>query len=96
MNYNIGKVLNAIEILGDVQGCELEITSLSHKVKAMYEQGKDGLEGIPFIDACSDEELAAALKMGDPRTHMRPFICPFTFNYLRRNRPRALAMAQPK
>ncbi len=91
MNQNIRKLLDAIVLLRDVQGCELERASLSHKVKAMYEQGKEGLEGIAFIDACSDDELIAAIAQGDPRTHLYPHICPETYNYLRRNRPRCIA-----
>lgn len=90
MNQNIRKVLDAIEILRDVKGCELEVNSLSHKLKAMYEQGKEGLTGIEFIDACSDEELEAAIFERDPRTNLAPFICPHTFNYLKRHRSKAL------
>lgn len=93
MNHNIRKVLEAIELLRDVQGCELEISSLSCKLKAMYSQGKEDLSGIPFIDACTDEELAVALSQGDERTSMYPHVCPFTFNYLRRHRSAALAKA---
>lgn len=93
MNQNIRKVLDVIEILREVSGCELEVQSLSHKVKAMYEQGKDGLSGVPFIDACSDDELVAAIVQRDPRTNLSPFICPETFNYLRRNRNKALSTA---
>ncbi len=96
MNHNIRKVLDAIEILREVSGCELEVNALSHKVKAMYEQGKEGLTGIPFIDACSDEELEAAILQRDPRTDMYPFICPFTFNYLKRHRSKALLAANAK
>jgi hypothetical protein len=87
MNHNIRKVLDAIAILSDVQGCELECSSLSHKLQAMYSQGKEGLEGVAFIDACSDDELVAALVERDPRTKFVPFICPFTFNYVRKHRP---------
>lgn len=93
MNQNIRKVLDAIESLRDVQGCELEVVSLSHKVQAMYSQGKDGLDGIAFIDACSDDELEAAIRQHDPRVKLTPFIDPFTFNYLRRNRAKALYAA---
>lgn len=90
MNQNIGKVLNAIEILREVQGCELEVQSLSHKARAMYSQGEEGLEGIAFIDACSDIELQAAISQRDTRTRLYPHPCPFTVNYLKRNRPWAL------
>lgn len=91
MNHGIRKVLDAIAILEDVQGCELERIALSHKVKAMYSQGKEGLEGIAFIDACSDDELIAAIAQGDRRTNLYPHICPDTFNYLRRNRSKCLS-----
>lgn len=90
MNQNIGKVLNAIEILRDVQGCELEVTSLSHKVRSMYDQGKDGLKGIAFIDACNDDELRAAILQRDSRTGLFPFVDPRIVAYLRRNRSWAL------
>ncbi len=91
MNQNIRKLLDAIALLQDVHGCELERASLSHKVQAMYQQGKEGLEGIAFIDACNDEELIAAISQGAPRTHLYPHICLETFNYLRRTRPRCIA-----
>lgn len=91
MNQNIRKVLDAIAILEDVQGCELERVALSHKVQSMYSQGKEGLDGIAFIDACSDDELIAAIAQRDRRTNLYPHICPHTFNYLRRNRSRCLS-----
>jgi hypothetical protein len=56
----------------------------------MYEQGKEGLEGVAFIDACSDIELKAAIKQCDKRTGLYPFPDPFVINYLRRNRGWAL------
>lgn len=93
MNHNIRKLLDAVAILRDVQGCDLEVQSLAHKIKAMYGQGKDGLEGIAFIDACSDDELIAAIASGDTRTGLYPHICPFVFQYLRRNRSSCLATA---
>lgn len=83
-------MLDVIAILEDVQGCELERISLAHKVKSMYEQGKDGLEGIAFIDACSDEELITAIAQRDPRTYLFPHIDPEVFNYVRRNRGRCI------
>lgn len=91
MNHNIRKVLDAIALLRDVQGCELELQSLGHKVQAMYSQGKEGLTGIAFIDACTDDELIAAIAQADPRTELFPHISPETFSYLRRHRPRCLA-----
>lgn len=90
MNQNIRKVLDAIEILREVQGCELEVQSLSHKVQAMYSQGKEGLEGVAFIDACNDDELKAAIKQQETRTGLFPHPNPFIVNHLRRNRPWAL------
>jgi|GEM_PF-2682816 len=93
MNHNIRKVLDAISILQDVTECQLEVTALSHKLKAMYEQGKEGLTGVPFIDACSDEELIASIVNHDERTDLYPHICPFTFNYLRNHRGKALRQA---
>lgn len=94
MNYNIRKVLEALSILRDVQGCELEVQSLGHKLIAMYQQGKEGLTGIAFIDACTDEELEAAIRMGDTRTGLYPHVDPSIFNYLRRNRAWALSIKQ--
>lgn len=94
MNHNIRKVLEAVELLRDVQGCDLEVASLSHKIQAMYSQGKEGLKGIEFIDACTDDELIAALFQQDPRTNIWPHVCPFTFAYLRKNRPICLCESE--
>lgn len=90
MNQNIRKILDAIEILRGVQGCELEVQSLSHKAKAMYSQGKEGLEGVAFIDACNDEELTAAIKQREEKTGLFPHPDPRIINYLRKNRSWAL------
>jgi hypothetical protein len=90
MNQNIRKLLDVIETLREIQGCELEIQSLSHKVKALYSQGKEGLTGIAFIDACDNEELRAAIVQKDPRTNLYPFVDPSVLNYLKRNRPWAI------
>lgn len=86
--------MDAIALLRDVKGCELEVAALSHKVKAMYTQGKEGLTGKDFIDACSDEELAVAIAQRDKRVGLSPFIDPFLFNYLRNHRSKALSMGQ--
>ncbi len=56
----------------------------------MYEQGKEGLEGVAFIDACNDIELKAAIQQRDKRTWLYPFPDPFVVSYLRRNRSWAL------
>jgi len=45
------------------------------------------------IDACSDEELIASIVNHDERTDLYPHICPFTFNYLRNHRGKALRQA---
>jgi hypothetical protein len=90
MNQNICKLLDVIETLREIQGCELEVQSLSHKVKALYSQGKEGLTGVAFIDACDDDELRAAIVQKDPRTSLHPFVDPSVFSYLKRNRPWAV------
>ncbi|NEQ12517.1 MAG: hypothetical protein F6K44_00995 [Moorea sp. SIO3E2] len=88
MNVNIRKLLDAIGMLRDIPGCELEVSSLSHKAKAMYSQGKEGKEGIPFIDCCTDEELIAAVQLRDERLGLYPFIDPTIFVYIKKNRPK--------
>lgn len=94
MNSNIRKLLEAIEILRDVQGTELERASLAHKIQALYSQDKDGLTGVDLIDAMKDEELEAAIRLKDERIGLHPHICPDIFNYLKRNRSKALYASQ--
>ena len=94
MNSNIRKLLEAIEILRDVQGTELERASLAHKIQALYSQNKDELTGISLIDAMTDEELESAIRLKDERIGLYPHICPDIFNYLKRNRGKALYASQ--
>lgn len=96
MNYNIRKVLDAIELLRHVKECKLEVLSLSHKLQSMYSLGKEGLTGIAFIDACTDEELAAALRTKDARLDNRGRKEPNASVYIYRHRREAFVMARPK
>ena len=91
MNYNkVRKILSAIELLKDIGGCELEIQSLSHKLNTFKSDNKGQKTGIPFIDCCTDEELIIFYYQRDPRLCLHPFPDPLCFQYLKRNRPRAL------
>lgn len=94
MNQNIRKVMDAVALLRGVAGCELEVQSLSHKIQAMYSEGKEGKEGRALIDCMDDDELAAAIRMNDERIGFGRFIDPCMFNYIRYNRPVALHRAE--
>ena len=84
MNQNISKILDAIELLREVQDYGLEITSLSHKAKAMFNQETSSEDrGISFVDTLNDEQLKAAIKLKDKRLDLYPHPDPFVVNYLR-------------
>jgi hypothetical protein len=88
MNSNIRKVMEALEILRSVEGCELERLSLSGKLKSMYEQNIDWStkNGIELIDCMDDDQLTAAIYNRDSRIGFGAFLDPELFNYVRRNR----------
>lgn len=84
MNKNIRTILDAIELLRGVQGCELEVTALHHKTQAMFTQEATSEDrGIRFIDTLNDDQLRTAIRLKDDRLDLYPHPCPFVVSYLK-------------
>mgnify|MGYP000064034673 CR=1 FL=1 len=88
MNQNIKKILDAIELLRSTTiDCSLEISSLSHKMKTLYEEKiNENTEGIEFMVQLEDDELLAAIANRDKRTNLYPFVDPAAMVYIKNQR----------
>jgi hypothetical protein len=87
-------LVEALSHLSEVDGFGLECYRIKAVIQQALEEKTESLEGSAFIDRLSDEELAIAIRIKDPRLELYfgPHICPFMFNYIRSKRPSVAAV----
>ncbi|HEY9610515.1 hypothetical protein [Allocoleopsis sp.] len=96
-NADARKLLDVLELLRNVSvDVSLEKQSIAHKIQALLSKERSvDMTASELITDMDDDELGWAIAQEDPRIGcIKGFaLDPKLFNYLRRERPRALAIA---
>jgi|GEM_PF-5575787 len=96
-NTDARKLLNILELLRTVSvDVSLEKQSIAHKIQSLLTKERSpDMAGSELMADMDDDELGWAIAHQDPRIGcVKGFaLDPRLFNYLRRERPRALAIA---
>jgi len=96
-NVDARKLLDALELLRSVESVDLSLErqSIAYKIQFLLSKERSSsMSASELIADMDDDELGWAIAQEDPRIGcVKGFIDPTLFNYLRRDRPRALAIA---
>ena len=87
------KLMAALTHLSECEGFGLEMQRIRRTILQELNRDTADLRGRALIDRLSDEELAIAIRVRDERLELYfgPHIEPFTFNYIRSERPNVAA-----
>lgn len=95
-NQEARKLLDLLEAMRGIESVDLSLekASIVHKIEALLtKQRSEGMHPSELIADMDDDELGWAIATSDPRIGMVSGFAmdPRLFNFLRNNRPRALA-----